>query len=191
MAIPGNLQRKPFLAPIGVAASVAIAATLVLLIVTWFLVTAKSTTIIVVRDAETVEDGSAPGADPPLGAAGEARAQSLARMFGDPHIRDQIDAIYVSATIRSRSTAAPLAARLGLAPAVVPDHDPRALARRILHEHRGGRILVVAQSADIPDLVAALSRVRDIPPIAHGEYGTMYIVTVPRIGRANLLSVDY
>jgi broad specificity phosphatase PhoE len=191
MAIPANLQRKPFLAPIGLAAIAAILAMLVLLVVTWFLVTAKSTTIIVVRHAETAQDGGTPGGDPPLSADGEARAQTLARMFGDPHIQDHIDAIYVSATIRSRSTAAPLAARLGLTPTVVPEDDPRALARRALHEHRGGRVLVVAHSPDIPALVAVLSGVRNIPPVTKEEYGTMYIVTVPRIGRANLLSVDY
>jgi 2,3-bisphosphoglycerate-dependent phosphoglycerate mutase len=191
MAIPANLQRKPFLAPIGLAAIAAIVAMLVLLVVTWFLVTAKSTTIIVVRHGETAEAGGTPGVDPPLSSDGEARAQTLARMFGDPRIRDHIDAIYVSPTIRSRSTAAPLAARLGLAPTVVAEDDPRALARRILREHRGGRILVVAHSPEIPALVAALSRARDIPPVTKEEYGTMYIVTVPRIGRANLLSVDY
>jgi broad specificity phosphatase PhoE len=187
MAIPANLQRKPFFAPIGVVALVAIATMLVLLIATWFLVTAKSTTIIVVRHAETVEDGG----DPPLSPEGAARAQVLAQMFGDARIRDHIDAIYVSATVRGRSTAAPLAARLGLTPAVVSEDDARSLARRALHEHRGGRILIVAHSPDIPALVTALSGVRDIPPIAKGEYGTMYIVTVPRIGRANLLSVNY
>jgi phosphohistidine phosphatase SixA len=191
MAIPANLQRKPFLAPIGLVAIAAIAAMLVLLVVTWFLVTAKSTTIIVVRHAETAQGGSTSAADPPLSADGEARAQTLARMFGDPRIRDHIDAIYVSSTIRSRSTAAPLAARLGVTPAAVSEDDPRALARRVLREHRGGRSLVVAGSPDIPPLVAALSGARDIPPVTKEEYGTLYIVTVPRIGRANLLSVDY
>jgi hypothetical protein len=39
--------------------------------------------------------------------------------------------------------------------------------------------------------VTALSGVEGIPSILKLEYGTMYIVTVPRIGRAGLLSVDY
>jgi broad specificity phosphatase PhoE len=183
-----NLQRKPFFAPIGLAALAAIAAVLVLLVVAWFSITAKSTTVIVVRHAETVQEGAA-DADPALSVGGETRAQLLARMFGDPLLHDHVDAIYVSPT--DRSTAAPLAARLGLAPAVVSEDDPRALARRVLHEHRGGRVLIVAHSSNIPDIITALSGVRNIPPIAKAEYGTLYIVTVPRIGRASLLSLDY
>jgi broad specificity phosphatase PhoE len=189
MAIPANLQRKPFLAPIALATLTAVVTMLVLLIAAWLLVTSRSTTIIVIRHAETAEETA--GTDPPLSAAGETRAASLARMFGDPQLQDHIDAIYVSPTARSRSTASPLAARLGLEPSVVSQDDPRALARRILGEHRGGRILVVAHTFNMPQIVTALSGVGNIPPIAKGEYGTVYIVTVPRVGRASLLSVEY
>ena len=43
----------------------------------------------------------------------------------------------------------------------------------------------------VPVKSKALSGVDDIPPLAAGDYGVVYVVTVPRIGRANLLSVDY
>jgi CBS domain-containing protein len=81
-----------------------------------------------------------------------------------------------------------LARRLGIKPVVVAPEAPRAWARRVLREHRGGRILVVAPADVAHDLAAELSGVADIPP---AEFGTIYFVTVPRIGRANLLSVDY
>ena len=55
----------------------------------------------------------------------------------------------------------------------------------------GGRILVVGHAATVPVLIGELSGIRGIPPIGGDEYGTMYIVTVPRIGLANLLSVSY
>jgi hypothetical protein len=61
----------------------------------------------------------------------------------------------------------------------------------MLREHRGGRILVVAPANAARDLATELSGVPDIPPILPMEFGTMYIVTVPRVGRANLLRVDY
>ena len=113
-------------------------------------------------------------------------------MFGDPKVKkNRIDAIYVSPALRARATAQPLADRLGLTAVIAAQDDPHALARRVLREHRGGRILVVAHSDSLRELVAALSGVADIPPIRPTEYGTMYIVTVPRIGRASLLSVDY
>ena len=110
-------------------------------------------------------------------------------MFGDARLKDHVDAIYVSPAPGTQATAQPLAERLGTKPVVVSQDDPRALGRRVLREHRGGRILVVARGNAARDLAAALSGVSDIPPSL--DFGTLYIVTVPRVGRANLLSLDY
>jgi broad specificity phosphatase PhoE len=188
MAVPAKLQRAPFLAPIGVAALLAMFGVLILAAATWLLITGQSTTIIVVRHAEKVLDA---GADPPLTPQGQARAELLASLFGDPRLARPIDAIYVSPALRNRLTAAPLAARLGIVPTVAAQDDPRALARRMLREHAGGRILVVGHTDTVPAIVAALSGARDIPPIGDDEYGTLYIVTVPRIGRGSILSEHY
>ena len=186
MATLSSLQRKPFWAPVGLAAASAVAAALVMALLAWFLVTAKSTTVIVVRE---VEKASSDTADPALSPAGRSRAELLARIFGDPQLKDHVDAIYVSPTPGTQATAQPLAARLGTKAVVVSQDDPRALARRMLREHRGGRILVVARGNAARDLAAVLSGVSDIPPSL--DFGTLYIVTVPRVGRANLLSLDY
>jgi hypothetical protein len=182
-----RLQRGPFLMPIWLLGTMALAGALVMLFAGWVWLTADSTTIIVIRHAEQVQDGSK---DPPLTPAGDARAQLLARLFGDAGLSGHIDAIYVSPELRCRRTAAPLADRLGVAPSAVSD-DTRTLARRTFREHAGGRILVVQNGDTVPAMVTALSGVRGIPPIGRNEYGTMYIVTVPRIGRANLLSISY
>jgi phosphohistidine phosphatase SixA len=112
-------------------------------------------------------------------------------MFGDVHAPGHIDAIYVSPTVRSEMTAAPVAARLGLTPIVAPPHDARSLARRVLHEHSGGRVLVVGHSDTVPEIVKSLTGVKDLPPIEEAEYGTMYIVTAPRVGRADFLRLTY
>jgi broad specificity phosphatase PhoE len=183
-----RLQRGPFLTPIWLLGVIALAWALVLIFAAWLWVTADSTTIIVVRHAEKVQGGSA---DPPLSPAGEARAALLARMLGDTRLPGHIDAIYVSPALRNRLTAAPLAARLRLTPSVVASGDSRDLARRVMREHSGGRILVVGHVDTVPAIVAALSGAKDVPPIGSEEYGTMYIVTVPRIGSANILSVSY
>lgn len=188
MAIPGSLQRKPFWAPIGVAAASALAAAFLMALLAWLLITARSTTIIVVRHAETAQNGTA---DPPLSPQGRARADLLARMFGDSQLKEHVDVLYTSPDLRSRATAQPLADRLGLTPLITRQDDPRALARRMLHDHRGERILVVGHSDTLRELVAALSGVKDIAPILPTQYGTMYLVTVPRVGRASLLSVNY
>ena len=193
MAGPSSMQRKPFWAPVGVAAVSALVAALVMALLAWLLVTARSTTVIVVRDAETASEGAAEAAahEAELSSEGRARAELLARMFGDARLKNRVDAIYVSPTLATQATAQPLAARLGIKPVVVAPQTPRAWARRMLREHRGGRILVVAPAAAARDLATELSGASDIPPILPMEFGTMYIVMVPRVGRANLLRVDY
>ncbi|MDB6084872.1 MAG: hypothetical protein JWN43_2753 [Gammaproteobacteria bacterium] len=183
-----SLQRRPFLTPVWLTVLGALVVTCVLGYAAWVWGTADSTAIIVVRHAEKELDA---GADPPLTQAGEARAALLARMFGDRRAGGQIDAIYVSPALRSRMTAAPLAARLGLTPVVAPARDVRGLARRALREHSGGRVLVVGHGDTVTDLVEVLTGAQHLPALADDEYGAMYIVTVPRIGRADFLHLTY
>jgi broad specificity phosphatase PhoE len=187
-----SLQRQPFLAPIWLTAVAAIGAAVVLgfsAFTVWAWATAASTTIVVIRHAE--KDLSADAVDPPLTEAGKARAELLARIFGNGKAPGHLDAIYVTPALRNRLTAAPLAAGLGLTPVVVPADDPRGLARKVLHEHAGGRVLIVGHSDTVPAIVSALSGDEKVPEIADDEYGTLYIVTVPRMGHANLLRLSY
>jgi len=184
-----SFQRRPFLTPIWLTALAAFVGLSVVLFAAWVWGTAGSTTVIVVRHAE--KDLSVSVTDPPLSQAGEARAALLARMFVDAKALGHVDAIYVSPALRNRLTAAPLAARLGIVETVAPADDPRGLARRALREHAGGRVLIVGHSDTVPRIVAALSGNPNIPEIGDQEYGTMYIVTVPRIGHANLLRLNY
>jgi phosphohistidine phosphatase SixA len=186
-----SLQHRPFLAPLWLTAIAAFAAAAVFglaLLAAWTWFTANSTTVIVIRHAEK-ETVSA--ADPALSAAGEARAALLARMFGEPKGVGRLDAIYVSATLRSRSTAAPLAGRLGIVPVVAGADDPKGLARRVLRENGGKRVMVIGHINTVSEIVAALSGRSDIPSIDEQDFATMYVVTVPRIGRANLVRLSY
>ena len=186
-----SLQHRPFLIPLWLTAIAGLAAVAVFglaLFAAWIWFTANSTTVIVIRHAEK-ETVSAP--DPALSAAGEARAAQLARMFGDIKGAGRLDAIYLSATIRSRSTAAPLAARLNLVPIEAPADDAEGLARRVLRENSGKRVMVIGHLNTVPEIVAELAQRIDIPKIDEQDFGTMYIVTVPRIGHANLVRLSY
>jgi len=185
-----SLQHRPFLIPLWLTAIAGVAAAAVFglaLFAAWTWFTANSTTVIVIRHAEK-ETVSA--ADPALSAAGEARAAQLARMFGDIKGAGRLDAIYVSATLRSRSTAAPLAARLGLVPIEAPADDAKGLARRVLRENSGRRVMVIGHLNTVPEIVSALAS-SDMPNIDELDFGTMYVVTVPRIGRPNLVRLSY
>lgn len=158
-----NLQRGPFLIPIWLSAIGAFAVFVVALLALWAVwvwFTANSTTVIVIRHAEKAAVSEP---DPPLSAAGEARAALLARMLGETQGPGRLDAIYISSALRNRMTAAPLAGRLGITPIVASTDDPKGLAHRVLRENSGKRVMVIGHVDTVPDIVAALSGRRDIP----------------------------
>ena len=186
-----SLQHRPFLIPIWLTAIAAIAsfAVFIFAVVTvWAWFTANSTTIVVIRHAEK---DTANVADPALSPAGEARAALLARLFGNAQGPGRLDAIYVSDTLRSRMTAAPLAARLGIVPIVDGSEQPKGLVRRVLKENSGKRVIIVGHVNTVPEIVALLSDRSDIPKMDEHDFGAMYVVTVPRIGHANLVRLNY
>jgi broad specificity phosphatase PhoE len=183
-----NLQHRPFMTPVWLFGSAGFVMLGVAIFAIWIWGTANSTTVIVIRHAEK-EAGSL--ADPQLSAAGEARAALLERMFGDAKGPGRLDAIYTSAALRSRLTAAPLAAQLGIVPIVAPADDSQGLAHRVLREHSGGRVLIVGHIDTVPKIVSELAGESGIPSIDEHDYGVMYVVTVPRVGRANLLRLNY
>jgi broad specificity phosphatase PhoE len=185
---PVNVQHRPFMTPVWVFGIAGFLVVGVAIFAVWMWGTANATTVIVIRHAEK-EDGNL--VDPQLSAAGEARAALLERMFGDPKGPGHLDAIYTSPALRNRLTVAPLAAQLGIAPIVAPADDVSGLARRVLREHSGGRVLIVGHVNTVPEIVAALSGNSNIPSIDERDYAVMYIVTVPRIGRANVLRMNY
>jgi broad specificity phosphatase PhoE len=186
-----SLQHRPFLIPIWLTAIAAIASFAVFsfaVVTVWAWFTANSTTIVVIRHAEK---DTANAADPVLSPAGEARAALLARLFGNTQGPGRLDAIYVSDTLRSRLTAAPLAERLGLVPIVDGSDQPKGLVHRVLKENSGKRVMIVGHVNTVPEIVALLSGRSDIPKIDEHDFGTMYVVTVPRIGHANLVRLNY
>jgi broad specificity phosphatase PhoE len=183
-----SLQRQPFLTPIWLTVLGAVVVASIFAGAVWFWATADSTTIIVVRHAEESVDT---GGGTQLSPAGETHAELLSRMFGDGRAAGRIDAVYVSPAARDRLTVARLSTTLGIAPVIDSTGDPRELARRVIREHSGGRILVVARDGTMGDIVAALSGGKPRPSVGEAEYGAMYIVSVSRIGRPNVLHLTY
>lgn len=148
---------------------------------------ATTTTIVLVRHAEkqlgTIED-------PPLTQEGDERAQRLARLFGENAALGSVQAIYATSTRRAQATAAPLAARLGLT-VVTANDAPAALARRVRRENHGGVALIVGHSNTIPAIAAALASRPDVPAMSEEDFGTIYVVSVPDLGRASILRLAY
>ncbi|HEY2685421.1 MAG TPA: hypothetical protein VGI93_18055 [Steroidobacteraceae bacterium] len=168
-----SAQHRPFLIPIWLTFGAFGLAFLFAVFLLWVLVTADATTVIVIV---------APDDSP----AGQARAAVLARMFGPPKGPAHLDAIYLGVPKVSVDEFPPLKTF----PTTFASEAPKDLARRVLHEHSGGRVLIVSDSASQPAIVAALSgrwaRVAgDVDPAA------LYVVTVPRIGHSNVLRLSY
>jgi phosphohistidine phosphatase SixA len=129
-------------------------------------------TVFVVRHAERADAaaGSSPmmASDPDLSEAGKARAQSLAAALKDA----KITAIYTTQYKRTRQTAEPLAAVLGLQLSVVPAADVAGLIAKV---KAGGNALVVGHSNTVGEIVAALG-VAEPVKLADDEYDNLLIV---------------
>lgn len=132
------------------------------------------TTVLVVRHAEK---GTEPKENPPLTEAGAARAVALSDALKDRPIA----AIYSTDTLRTRSTAAPTAARLGLA---VATYD-QAIADDVRAKHRGQTVLVVGHSNTVAGIVEALGAPRP-KDLCDGEFHHLFVVTVPASGAATV-----
>lgn len=135
------------------------------------------TTILIVRHAEKAAE---PAADPPLTAAGAARADLLAHLMTDAGVR----AVVSTQFVRTRTTAAPVAAHLGLATEVLDARlTPRATADSLLARHLGQTVLLVGHSNTVPAIIEALGAPRP-PDICDAGYDNLFVVTIPAKGAA-------
>lgn len=128
--------------------------------------------VLLVRHAEKVDESR----DPPLSAAGKARALALAR-----HLRTAgVKAIYVTQYQRTALTAAPLAAAAGLRPIVLPADERQQLVDRIRKENANDVVLVVGHTDTVPEVLRLMGHPEPvtIPGLEHDSL----FVAVPREG---------
>ena len=142
------------------------------------------TTVILIRHAEKIIDPNNPDVD--LSPAGQARAQELARMFGDAGI----NAIYATQYKRSQETVKPLADKLGLRVNVVNSKNTNDLLAQIRAQHSGQTIFIAGHNNTVPEIIAALGGPK-YPIIPESEYDNLYIVTVYRTGQAKVVKMKY
>jgi broad specificity phosphatase PhoE len=145
------------------------------------------TLILLVRHAEK---GAEPADDPPLSAAGAARAQALAAALRDA----RVTAVITTQLRRTRDTASPLATARGLTPEVVPvAHDAVAAhvdaAVAAIRRHPGAVVLVVGHSNTIPAIIAGLGGPR-MPEICDSAYSNLFILQLGG-GEPRLVQTHY
>ena len=126
---------------------------------------AASPIIFVVRHAEKSADGN----DPDLSAAGQQRAEGLARIVKDA----EITAIFATEFKRTQETAAPTAKELHVSPTVIPADQIFALVEKL----RGlkGNGLVVGHGNTIPDLVKALGIATPVN-VPENDYSELFFI---------------
>jgi phosphohistidine phosphatase SixA len=174
-------SRRPFLAPLWLG----MLAVLVLGATALSYYRSASTSLLFLVTAVEKEPGAID--DPPLSPEDEQRAQRLAQMFGDATGPGWLDALYVSDERRAQQTAAAVAQRLHRAPVVFAVAAARATARDILREHAGGKVLVIASSATLAELIHELQGVA--VAATTGESEVLYVLAVPSMGRGQLARI--
>jgi phosphohistidine phosphatase SixA len=110
--------------------------------------------------------------DPELTPEGAAAAAVLPARLASADIK----AIFVTDTRRSRATAAPVAAKLGLTPTVYDPRNPAALAEQVASIR--GDVLVVGHSNTVADLVARFGGAPITPP-KDTDFGTVWSIEGP------------
>jgi len=108
--------------------------------------------VILTRHAERADGVATMGpSDPKLSAAGAARAEKLLAMLADANIA----AIFTTEYTRTKDTAAPLAAKIKVAPEAVPAAQMNALIAKI-QSHADETVFVVGHSNTVPMIIKAL-----------------------------------
>lgn len=141
-----------------------------------------ATTIILVRHAERASNNG----DLPLSEAGRERAALLAHMLGHAGISH----VFTSEMIRTRETAAPIAARFSLTPVVVPVADRDALVTALEKLPDGAAALVVHHGGPIPGIIQKLGA-PEPTAIAEDQFDRLFVVTRTGIGRASVIEMRY
>jgi len=174
-----TLRRRPLFTALLMPLFAAIAA---ILLLAWAWNASNTTTVLVVRHAEKMP---VPPDDPPLSAAGLARAEALARWLSDSGVQT----IYVSEKLRTRQTAEPVAKRLGAEIIERPGDDVDGLVAALRSRHRGETVLVVGHSNTLPAIVRRLGG--EAAPIGQSDYSRLFVVTDSPLTRTTVLSLNY
>ena len=124
--------------------------------------------------------------DPDLSPAGLARAQELARMFGD----SGIGSIYATQYKRTQQTVMPLAEKLGLPVTQIEAKRTAELVQQIQARNAGQVVFIAGHNNSVPEIIAALGGPQ-LPIIPETEYDNLYILTVQSGGKAKLLKMKY
>jgi broad specificity phosphatase PhoE len=145
-------------------------------------VTKETSTYIIVRHAEKVDDSR----DPDLSAIGLERAERLAAMLASM----KPDLAYTTPFKRTHQTVAPTAKAYGL---TVEEYDPRNAAPLIemLKALKGKTVLIAGHSNTAPGIVNALLGEERFKDLEDQQYDHLWIVQRFPSGEASVILIHY
>ena len=139
----------------------------------------KHKTIILIRHAEKDTSDTADSMDPPLSAAGQARAQLLVKRIG----KYRPGAIYSTDLKRTRSTVEPLAKKRGLTIQIYDAAKPQDLVNTIM-TRKTKRVVIVGHSNTIPPLANLITGKDLFKNLQDAEYSVIWVIKL-RDGKVN------
>jgi 2,3-bisphosphoglycerate-dependent phosphoglycerate mutase len=141
-----------------------------------------TTTIIVVRHAEKVDDST----DPELSYEGELRAMKLAEMLK----KIQVDVIYSTNYKRTLATVTPVSVDKNLK---IELYDPRNEVEysQIFENSKGKTILIAGHSNTVPMTANFYLGEDRLEKFDESDYGNFLILLVNEIGDAKLIHLTY
>lgn len=143
------------------------------------------TTFILIRHAEKEGQNAMTSGnkDPKLSADGLKRAEKLVALFS----KAEIDAIYSTPFIRTRSTVEPLALSKSL-PILEYEPNKLELIDKMGTDHRGKTIVVCGHSNTIPKIANHLTKSGKFKDFDDSDYSNILIITVSSTQKTNTVT---
>jgi len=142
--------------------------------------------IVLIRHAEKETAEMTDSADPPLTAAGNQRAERLAKIIRKYHP----GAIYSTNTVRTRSTVEPLAKKRGLTVQIYDGSKPQDLVNSIMSS-KTKRFVIVGHSNTIPPLANLLVKKELFKNLEDNEYSVIWLIRLKEHKPAKVELLDY
>jgi broad specificity phosphatase PhoE len=142
--------------------------------------TSQETTLIMVRHAEKMDDGTR---DPSLNEMGKDRAERLAQLLQEDF---NIDAVYSTPYKRTRETAQPMADYIEKEIQTYDPRDLKGFINFLMEAKKGTTVLVVGHSNTTPNLVNVVLGEEKYEQLDESAYGDIFIVTVSEEGKTSV-----
>lgn len=178
-----KLRRRPFFLPLFMPI---VLLAVVVLSAIWLLDARNTTVFILVRHAE-VEQSLVANAG--LNEAGKNRAKKLLDFLDQLKPERSVDAVYAIESVPAQETAAPLAAKMGLAVNVLSLGGSNSRLSDIRDHHTGEVVLVVASREKLKELISEVSS-QDWS-LNDEDYTSIFVVNHSRLSKTSVVRFKY